>query len=96
MGAAKTIVASFCTIKEREPVTKYSQASNLSFRLAANNCEKNKEFKGKNMTDKMSPEKSFILTVIHNYLVCDRHEALEWEPDNAEKNVSQILNKKEH
>ena len=39
----------------------------------------------------MSPAKySFILTVIHNYLVCDTHEALEWKPDNAEKYFTNI------
>ena len=80
----KLLFASFCTEKERESVTKYSQPINLSFRLAVNNYIK--ELKGTTMSDKMSPAKLFILTVTHNYLVCDTHEALEWKPDNAQKN----------
>ena len=35
----KPLFASFSTEKERESVTKYSQTSNLSFRLAANNYD---------------------------------------------------------
>ena len=38
------------------------------------------------MTDKISaPKFSFMLTVIHNYLISDANSALEWKPDNVEK-----------
>ena len=83
----KPLFASFCTKKEEESIRMYRQASNLSYNLSFNNYRKIfQEVKGTTMTDKISaPKFSFMLTVIHNYLISDANSALEWKPDNVEK-----------
>ena len=77
------IFASFCTKKEKESTQLYRNASNLSATLSKNDFEIIfKELNGKTLASMLSSAKiSFIITVIHNYLVKENN-ILVWKPMN--------------
>ena len=76
------LFASFCTKKEKESAKNYRNASNLSSNLCANTYDLvYRELDGKTLSETLTAAKlAFIITIIHNHLVREEHNSLEWKP----------------